>query len=84
MYKNSKRVRERKTRSKLISNNTFQVAYTINGADDSGQTTADMVVSISLSAGQQIWMSPSSVGEIWGGGTNGMYTWFSGHLVHVL
>ena len=46
--------------------------------------TSDLVTVLNFTAGQQVWISPDSVSQMFGVPSDVMYSWFSGHLVHAL
>ena len=46
--------------------------------------TSDLVTILSLTAGQQVWISPNGISQMAGTSGDLMYSWFSGHLVRAL
>ena len=50
---------------------------------DQPKPSADMVVVLPLTAGQEVWVIPGNVDEMYGAQSDGtILSWFSAHLVH--
>ena len=64
---------------------TFQITYTWAYGDITyDERLLESVIVLSLTAGQQVWVDPSSITTMYGSTSNGMISWFSGHLIHAL
>ena len=51
--------------------------------DDYGYESINIIAVLELEAGQEVWVRPNSITTMYGAdNTNGMYSWFSAHLVH--
>ena len=62
-----------------------QVTYTYQSNPDYPYELINMAVILQLQEGQEVWVRPNSMGEIYGADSeNGMYSWFCGHLVYAL
>ena len=69
--------------TKVISNPLHkQAAYGRGQEGTYDDPTLDYSVILPLSAGQQVWQSPSGIVGMQGVHTNGMVSWFSGHLIY--
>ena len=65
--------------------NTFQITYTVAYGDTTyDERLLESVLVLSLTAGRQVWVRPSGITTMHGSYSSGMYSWFSGHLVHAL
>ena len=62
----------------------FQVALSI-GEEELGNPASDIVIVLSLTAGQLVGVQPTRVDSIYGADlTWGMCSWFSAHIVHAI
>ena len=62
------------------------VAYTLSlFTDDDGGSYdyigTDSSLVLELSSGQEVWVRPSSMNQMYGSSGNEMYSWFSGRLI---
>ena len=62
-----------------------QVTYIYENNPGFPYDTLNMAVILQLQAGQQVWVQPFELNLIYGATSgDGIYSWFSGHLVYPL
>ena len=54
------------------------------GENSIGESFTSAVIILRLRAGQQVWVEPNSIDSMYGADYNGMYSWFSGHLLYAV
>ena len=64
-------------------NLTFEVAYAYEQNLDSPYEGINIALVLQLDAGQQVWVSPNQINEMYGvSAGDGLLSWFSGHLLY--